>query len=120
MVADNLVSAAGEPLSRARRSRWRADRFTCRYSFTDGSLIVSVQVYDTTADATGAYRSDLPKGRERTDLYGIGDVAHIDGRGALTAQKDNFILEVDPKTLPTRFDRDVVVWATTRAIFDCW
>ena len=120
MVRDSLIAAAGEALASPQRGSWAGHRYTCMYTFGDGTLRVRVDVMRSRSAAKARFLATRKEARLPSTLYGIGQQAFKSGDGAVVARKDNFLLEVDPSRLPDRLNRDSLVWSTTRAIFDCW
>ena len=121
MVRGAVVAAAGQELAQPQQGTWRGRRYVCRYDIGDGRLSVMVDVTRTSDSADVLFERRRGGARRRTGLSGIGDQAFQNRRTkAVVAQKDNFVLTVDPTDLPAEVDHDVVAWSTTRAIFDCW
>jgi hypothetical protein len=118
---DAAVAAARRDLTEAPRGTWRGARFTCRYDFGDGGVLLArVRVYDDTADARDAFAYQRRAHRSAVKLFGLGSGAFKVGGSLLVAHKDNFVLTVDGRMLAKDVGPDVVVFSTTRAVFDCW
>ena len=120
MVRDSVIAAAGESLASPQRGTWAGNRYTCTYTFADGALRVRVDVMRSRLVAKARFRALREGAPLPSTLYGIGQQGFKSRDGAVVVRKDNFLLEVDPYRLPDRFNRDSLVWSTTRAIFDCW
>jgi hypothetical protein len=120
MVGDAAVGAAGETLVAPQQGTWAGSRYTCTYGFDGGTLALTVDVFKTPAAAKQEFAKVRDATSGRTRLYGIGQQAFQAHDLKLVSRKDNFVLTVDPTSLPARMNRDAVTWASTRAVFDCW
>jgi hypothetical protein len=120
MVSDAAVNAARESLVAVQEGTWAGWRYSCPYQFDGGTLMVTVDVFDSVLAAKRGFKEARSDAVDPTRLYGIGQQAFQADDLVLVSRKDNFVLTVDPTALPDRLDRDTITWATTRAVFDCW
>ena len=120
MVSDAAVGIAGEELLAPQQGSWAGWRYTCPYQFEGGALMVTVDVFKSVAAAKQGFKQVRDREVDPTRLFGIGQQAFQAEDFTLVSRKDNFLLTVDPTSLPTGIDRDAMAFATTRAVFDCW
>jgi hypothetical protein len=121
MVADVAVAAAGRTLTSEPKGRWTGTRYTCRYDFGPGGVLLArVRVYDDAEGSKEAFASRRRKAERPTTLYGLGSGAFKVGGKVLVARKDNFVLTVDGRKLAAAVGPNGVVFSATRAVFDCW
>jgi hypothetical protein len=120
MVADAVVASTQQSLTTAQTGTWAGRMYTCRYDVPGGALNVRVDVAPSNGRARALFVHRQRSATSRQRLFGIGEAGFQASDGTLVARKDNFVLTVDPTGLPSGVDRDVVAFATTRAIFDCW
>jgi hypothetical protein len=120
MVSDAAVGIAGQELVAPQQGTWTGWRYSCPYEFEGGALLVTVDVYESVAAAKQDFKTVRSREVDPTRLFGIGQQAFQAEDFTLVSRKDNFLLTVDPTSLPTGIDRDAMAFATTRAVFDCW
>jgi hypothetical protein len=121
MVRDAAVAAARQQLVGEQTGRWRGTRYTCRYDFgTGGVLLARVRVYQDDAGSEDAFAARQDAAKHSKKLYGLGSGAFRLEQTLLVARKDNFVLTVDGRRLAEAVSPDSVVFSATRAVFDCW
>lgn len=74
----------------------------------------------TRKHAVAAYTKVWKAAKGRTRLNGIGQRACQDRAGLLVAQKDQFLLSVDPAAVPAPIRKADLAFAATVAVMACW
>jgi hypothetical protein len=104
---------------------WRDHLYACRYTYPDGSFVLSVK--ELTDDAqTVAYIDHLAATLgELAPLDGIGEGAFYTRNRSIVARKDNKVLLVDVSALPPNFGRPpappaAISRTVATVIMGCW
>src|SRR5262245_29759516 len=75
MVRDAAVAWAVEALVAPQQGDWTGSRYTCRYAFRDGAMVVGVDVLKTEDLARERYRATRKDDGIGARLHGIGQQA---------------------------------------------
>jgi hypothetical protein len=121
----DLARVLGARTLRTPVPTWRAHRYTCRFAYRDGSMVLSVTELPTLA-GTRAYTRALAHQLGDTGVVGgVGQGAFTTPNGSVVSRKDNKVLLVDVAGLPSMFGhpattRGEVALTVTQVIFACW
>ena len=121
----DLANVLGARTLRTPVPTWHAHRYTCRYAYRDGTMVLSVTELPT-LPATRAYTRALARRMGDTGpVSGVGQGAFTTPNGSVVSRKDNKVLVVDVAGLPGRFGhpattRGEVALTVTQVIFACW
>jgi hypothetical protein len=123
-ASQEIASALGETATVSPPS-WEDHLYSCRYSYSDGSMELSVKELSSWAQ-TDAYFAMLAGRMGKTrDLQGLGQGAFQTTDGSVVVRKDWKVLLVDSSGLPPQFgvpptsSGDVAV-TVADVILGCW
>ncbi len=121
MVTDAVESASERTLVGPPQGVWTAsDHFTCTYDVGGGTITLGVRVLKSKRGASSAFDKAKRSAKKTTRLNGLGQGAFQAGDGTLVARKDQFLLTIDPLTLPAGVKKADVALAASVAVLACW
>jgi hypothetical protein len=102
---------------------WSHNIYSCRYVFTGGIMVLSVEDHPDANAATTAFTSGEPSGA--TVVPGLGQQAYARADGSAVIRKDASVLTVDVSGLPATFGvpphpRNIDALTVADAVLACW
>jgi len=121
---NEITGALGIDTTKPLAPTWSDHTYSCRYVFTDGSLLLSVKDLPDAA-ATTAWFDSLRTAAGSTPLSGMGDGAIQQPDGNVVVRKDDAVLVVDVTALPASVGkpvrpRAVAARTVAQTVMICW
>ncbi len=120
MVRDGVEEIVGEQLVGAPRAAREGTRYSCRYTFADGSVVLTVEDLGTPEKARAEITDQLVQPDVRDALPGLAEGAVWKTNGNLVLSKDEYVLTVDVTRLPEPNDKHAASLRTAEAVLGCW
>jgi hypothetical protein len=104
---------------------WVDHLYTCRYSYPDGSFILSVKELSSWSQTDGYFASLGKTLGDKGSLANLGQGAFTTSDGSVIVRKDWKILTVDIAPLPAQFGKPPttkadVAYTVADVILGCW
>ena len=104
---------------------WVQHRYSCRFRYTTGSMVVSVKELSSWAETIAYYNSLASTMGVSQKIYGLGQGAFQATDGSVVVRKDWKVLVVDTSGLPAEFgvpsaSSGNVALRTSYEILGCW
>jgi hypothetical protein len=101
---------------------WLDHRYSCRYRFKIGTMVLSVKELSSWSQTIGYFRSLEAQLRRKQSLYGLGQGAFETRDGSVVVRKDWKVLVVDTSRLPGEASSSTsnIALAVAAAIMECW
>jgi hypothetical protein len=122
-AAGDISASLGIGITQPLAPVWSQHTYTCRYVFTGGIMVLSVEDHPDATAATSAFASGEPSGA--IVVPGLGQQAYARADGSAVIRKDASVLTVDVSGLPATFGvpphpRNIDAILVATAVLACW
>lgn len=124
-AADEIAAALGVKTSQPPTATWADQVYTCRYTYSVGTMVLSIKELPDEAATTAFYTTAQDSLPSHTAILVLGQNGFVGPDGSTYVRKDFKVLQVDVGKLPDSFgkpptSRSDAAFLVAAVIMGCW
>ena len=124
-AADEIAAALGVKTSQPPTATWADQVYTCRYTYSVGTMVLSIKELPDEAATTAFYTTAQDSLPSHTAILVLGQNGFVGPDGSTFVRKDFKVLQVDVSKLPDSFgkpptSRADAAFLVAAVIMGCW
>jgi hypothetical protein len=124
-AADEIAAALGVKPSQPPTATWADQVYTCRYTYSVGTMVLSIKELPDEAATTAFYTTAQDSLPSHTAILVLGQNGFVGPDGSTYVRKDFKVLQVDVSKLPDSFgkpptSRSDAAFLVAAVIMGCW